>query len=111
MALFPRTNARYINPDSNRQPGRITSRRIKRIAAREPDGLPAFMKRLDLLCKTTGVHQLPVRMKFISESSSDRGKPMAIYACPACNWREGWIIDARGHSHRPMRLWAGPHHR
>lgn len=75
--------------------------------------LPDFMKRLDLLCNRFDRHPLPCKMKFIGESTSDSGQPMAVYACPhpGCGWREGWVVDR--HTHRPRRLWAGfhnPHH-
>jgi hypothetical protein len=71
--------------------------------------LPSFMRRLDILCKNTAVHPLPVRMKFIGEESSDSGQPMAVYACPiaGCNCRQGWVQERR--TSRPFRLWAGIH--
>lgn len=66
-------------------------------------GTPAFIRQLDLLCKNLRVHQLPLRMVLIGESFSDRGQPTAVYACPHCNHREGWVQDR--HTGRPFRLW------
>lgn len=68
--------------------------------------LPRFMKKLDLICYGRK-HLLPVRMTFIAESASDRGFPMAVYACPYhdCSHREGWVQDVR--TGTPKRLWAG----
>jgi hypothetical protein len=64
---------------------------------------PAFLKRLDLICKNHRVHQLALRMVVIGESQSDRGQPMVVYACPNCNCREGWVQDR--YTGRPRRLW------
>lgn len=71
--------------------------------------VPAFLKRLHVLCPHRDVHALPVRMVCIGESTSHRGEPMAIFGCPfaGCRWREGWIPDRV--SGRPFRLWAGLH--
>ncbi len=68
--------------------------------------LPRFMKKLDLLCHGR-THILPVKMHLIAESTSDRGLPMAVYACPYrdCNHREGWVQDVR--TGGPRRLWSG----
>lgn len=35
---------------------------------------------------------------------SDRGDPMAVVACPACNWREGWVRNNL--SGEMMMLWS-----
>ena len=72
---------------------------------RQPDDLG----HLHRLCRNMAVHPLPVKLVFIAMSTSDRGQPMAVYACPfsGCNYREGWVHDFRtGH---PKRLWAGFH--
>jgi hypothetical protein len=79
------------------------------IVVRPRSCLSPFMKRLHVLCHHAQVHPLPVKMTCIAESSSHRGEPMAIYACPfhSCRCRQGWILDPR--SGRPRRLWAGLH--
>jgi len=69
---------------------------------------PGFLKRLDRICKNHRVHQLPLRMVVIGESLSDRGQPTVVYACPNCNYREGWVQDH--YSGRPFRLWSRPSH-
>jgi hypothetical protein len=110
MTLFPRTSKSWTNPDSQRRQSRTApARRVRQQVARESAPLPDFMHHLDLLCRQTVAHQLPVRMKFISEALSDRGRQTAVYACPfaGCTWREGWVIDNHNHSHKPFRLWAG----
>jgi hypothetical protein len=77
----------------------------------EPARLPGYLKRLDLLCPERSVHPLPVKMVFIAESTSAKGQPMAVYACPfaGCQHRQGWVQE-RG-TDRPFRLWAGWHTR
>ncbi|MCR4414895.1 MAG: hypothetical protein NUV77_20955 [Thermoguttaceae bacterium] len=80
----------------------IHGRRV--IVIEEPARLPQFMKDLEVLCTK---HAIPVRMKFIAESTSHAGDPMAVYACEVhgCRWREGWIRERR--TGQPYRLWAG----
>jgi hypothetical protein len=109
MVLFPRTNKGFVNPDSHRRPPRGP----RRPGERGSGGLPEFMHRLDLLCRQTVAHQLPVRMQFISEALSDRGRPTAVYACPftGCTWREGWVLDKHSPGRKPFQLWAGFHRR
>lgn len=36
---------------------------------------------------------------------SERGDPMAIVACPSCNWREGWVRNK--FTGLMMQLWRG----
>lgn len=36
---------------------------------------------------------------------SERGYPMAIVACPSCNWREGWV--RHNITGQMMQLWRG----
>lgn len=67
---------------------------------------PGFLRGLDLLCKNHRAHQLALRMVLIGESLSDRGQQMAVYACPNCNCREGWVQDR--YTGRPKRLWRRP---
>lgn len=69
--------------------------------------LADFMARLDILHQQTHKHPLPVKMKFIAASATDKGQPMAVYACPFpdCNWREGWVQDIR--TGKPICLWNG----
>jgi hypothetical protein len=38
-------------------------------------------------------------------SHSERGYPMAIVACPSCNWREGWV--RHNVTGQMMQLWRG----
>ena len=66
----------------------------------------AFLRHLDLLCRNHRSHDLPLRMVLIGESLSHRGQPTAVYACPVCNCREGWVQDR--HTGRPLRLWRRP---
>jgi hypothetical protein len=70
----------------------------------------ASLAKLDVLCSQTAAHPLPVRMKCIGMSTSNKGNPMAVYACPfhGCSFREGWVEDGRG---KPTRLWRGDNHR
>lgn len=74
------------------------------IVIEEPAGLPEFMKHLEVLCTK---HAIPIRMKYIGQSTSHAGEPMAVYACevPGCRWREGWIQER--HTRKPYRLWGG----
>lgn len=51
-------------------------------------------------------HFGPFPMKFIGWGKSDMGKPMAIYACPLCNFSEGWVLHVR--TGKPCRLFAKP---
>jgi len=68
--------------------------------------LPSYLTRLDVVCTK---HPLPVRMKFIAATTSDKGQPCAVYACefPGCNWREGYVAERR--TGQPFRLWKGFH--
>ena len=98
MALFPSHNKRRPN---NKQ----------RKNNDNPHRLPRHLTELDLLCHNTESHPLPVRMKLISkEVKSNRGEPMAVYAClfPGCHWREGWIAD-RYNRKKSYQLWRGFH--
>ena len=42
----------------------------------------------------------------IGDSTSHDGQPMAVYACPLCGTRQGWVIHV--HTGRPWRLWVRP---
>ena len=103
MALFNRS-VRY-----SRKPTTRSGRGQRVIVIEESLKLPHFMKKLDVLHHGTKIHPLPVKMKFIAETVSQQGYPMAIYACPfaGCNWREGWIQDPR--TGKAKRLWSGVH--
>jgi hypothetical protein len=70
--------------------------------------LPQFMRRLQVLCHSA-LHPLPVMMRFIAESTSDHGSPMAVYACPfqGCRCRQGWVQHRS--TDKPRRLWAAQH--
>jgi len=76
--------------------------------ARQPGN--TGLTRIDVLCSPTTAHPLPVRMKCIGMGRSNKGNPMAVYACPfpGCPFREGWVEDGRGN---PTRLWRGDHRR
>jgi len=76
------------------------------IILEEVSALPPLMKQLEVLCRR---HPIPIRMKFIGESRSHAGDPMAVYACeyPGCEHREGWVPER--HTGRPFRLWGGAH--
>jgi hypothetical protein len=67
--------------------------------------LPEHMHRLHVLCHDHR-HPLPVAMTHIGDSTSDRGQPMAVYACPLCGTRQGWVVDFR--TGKPWRLWVRP---
>ncbi len=75
----------------------------------EQSWFPGFLRHLDRYCSRSG--HLAVRMECITDDTctSDRGGPMAVYACPLCNWREGYIRDRR-RPNRAYRLWAGYNH-
>jgi hypothetical protein len=79
------------------------------IVVERSEQLARFMQRLDVLCRNTAAHPLPVKMKFIAEAMSDSRQPMAVYACPfeGCPCRQGWVRER--HSGRPFRLWSGMH--
>lgn len=68
------------------------------------------LERLDVLCSHTATHPLPVKMKCIGVSTSNKGAPMAVYACPfrGCSRREGWVQNGRG---KAFRLWRRNHRR
>jgi hypothetical protein len=74
--------------------------------------LPRFVTTLTPICGNTDAHPLPCKMIFISESMSDKGQRMAIYACAHddCAWREGWVQD-RHNSSKAFRLFGRFHHR
>jgi len=94
MALFPWQQPQQIH------------RRPIRPAVRQPQPraeLPAFMHRLNGLCHDHS-HPLPVALVHIGDITSDRGQPMAVYACPLCGTREGWVVDFR--TGKPWRLWV-----
>lgn len=99
MALWQNKTHYQPTPDSVRP---VVPR--KRSQSRQPR-LPEWMRDLDNLCYPNRYHQLPIRMVCISESLTDSGRPMAVYACPSCNRREGWVVDRQ--TGRPFRLWAG----
>lgn len=69
--------------------------------------MPAFMKRLNLVCRSHIHPWLKTRMTLIGQSTSNDGQPMAIYACPTCGWREGWVQDYV--TGNPRRLWGSLH--
>lgn len=107
MALFPwqqpqkprrqHTHSQLYHQQPNRysQPQRYQP---------QPASLPPFMHRLNLICHDRS-HPLPVAMKHIGDGTSHRGQPMAIYACPMCNLRQGWVVDV--HTGQPRQLWCG----
>jgi hypothetical protein len=88
MALFHRPVHHYTHPDSHRQRAHTAPHRAR---------FPQRLKRLDVLCHNTAAHPLPVKMKFIAESLSDKGMAMGIYACTfqGCAQRHGWIRAIR----------------
>lgn len=96
MALFPVRNGRIHRHSPVR-------RRV--IVIEEPARLAPFLRDLRPrpLCHDVS-HVLPMEMVFISEARSENGGPLAIWACPACNHREGWCRDF--HTGRPRRLFA-----
>lgn len=103
MALFNHTQNPYqsSNPRSNHRNQFSNARQYQQY--KQPQFPPA-LERLNILCRDNS-HPLPCAMILIARTVSDKGAPMAIYACPICNQREGWILDRfTGH---PIRLWSG----
>jgi hypothetical protein len=49
--------------------------------------------------------QAPLIRIDTTATTSDRGDPMAIVACPSCNWREGWVRDSS--TGLIIQLWRG----
>lgn len=98
MSLFP--NSRH--PHHHRQYSRTVPVQQTR--------LPEYYKNLNVLCACRDAHQLPLNMEFIGFSTSDKGAPMAVYACPyrGCNWREGYVRDFQ--TGKPRCLWGKKHH-
>jgi len=89
-------------PRHHTTPRPATRRQV--IVIEEPITLPEFMKRLSLLCRR---HPLPLPLRFLDETLSTEGLPVAIYGCshPRCRHREGWAEDpASGH---PRQVWEG----
>jgi hypothetical protein len=94
--------AKYLSTHVlNNTPRRATRRRV--IIIEESVPLPEFMKHLSLFCTR---HALPLPLRFLAESSSDRGEPMVVYGCSDryCGYREGWVQDS--HTSHPRRLWG-----
>ncbi|MCF8114640.1 MAG: hypothetical protein K9K21_12390 [Desulfotignum sp.] len=52
---------------------------------------PSF-KHLDVRCME---HPRPKKMVFIGFGRTPKGYPVAIYACPVCNYREAYGQDTR----------------
>ena len=79
-----------------------TRRRV--IVIEEPIVLSEFMKQLKLLCWR---HPLPLPLRFLEETVSAEGLPVAIYGCSHsyCRHREGWAQDPA--SGQPCKLWEG----
>jgi hypothetical protein len=77
------------------------------IVIEEPDALPPFLSDLRPrpLCYDPA-HLLPVELRFIGKGTSEKGAPVATWACPACNHREGWCQDFV--TRRPRRLFVKP---
>lgn len=83
--------------------GQPHAHRRRVIIIEEQVSLPELMKHLSLFCTR---HALPLPMRFLNESATDRGDPMAVYGCGDryCSYREGWIQDF--HTGHPKRLWG-----
>jgi len=63
------------------------------------NGIQANLTDLDVRCME---HRRPEPMRFIGFGRSSQGEQIAIYACPACNYREAYAIGRR--DGRPFRL-------
>lgn len=63
------------------------------------DPLPVRYRFLDVRCLE---HPRPEPMRFIGWGTSTQGQPIAIYACPLCNYREGYAENHR--DGQPFRL-------
>lgn len=87
------------------QPPRGLIRARQRVIVIEDRPLPAFMKRLSLLCHR---HPLPLPMVFAEEAVLTDGTPVAVYRCSyhACRHREYWM--AHPVTGQPVRFWEGP---
>jgi hypothetical protein len=81
--------------------------RIRSTSARPR--LPQELRSLQPLCNNPSVHPLPVTMRFLAESTSHAGQPLAVYCCSygGCRIRSGWVLDRR--TRRPFRLFIGEH--
>ena len=101
MALFPWQQPQPIN----RRPRPAAVSPSRPMARPRRVLLPEFMHRLRVLCHDHR-HPLPVAMTHIGDSTSHDGQPMAVYACPLCGTRQGWVIDV--HTGRRWRLWTRP---
>lgn len=67
--------------------------------------IPAFLKQLQPICPHTHNQPFPVAMIFIGQGTSHQGSAMAVYACPMCGWREGYVQHNR--TQEVMQLWGG----
>jgi len=63
------------------------------------------LQQLDLVCRNHA-HPLPCTMTFIGKTHSNRGQSVAMYACPLCNYREGWVQDQ--YTGKPHKLFYKP---
>ena len=88
MALF--TARRQRSP---RYP--VVVKTVYTIRKPQPRTLADFLTRLNVLCNGGHgkKHPLPCRMGFIGESHTNNADPMAVYACPICNYREAYVRD------------------
>ena len=104
MALFP--NFPTNRHGNNNYYGQRVVQKIVILDNRQDDLLPESYAKMQVLCTCQEQHVLPVRMVFIGWSKSDKGQPMAIYACPfhGCGARQGWVRDHR--TGRPYRLFT-----
>jgi hypothetical protein len=65
----------------------------------EPAPRPLRLEQLDVRCLE---HPRPEPMLFIGWGTSNQNRPMAIYACKLCNYREAYVEDHR--TGQPFRL-------
>ncbi len=59
-------------------------------------------QKMTVLCHSDR-HVLPVGMKFKKIGFTRSGVAYALYACPLCGRKQGWIYDSA--TGKPMLLW------
>ncbi len=65
---------------------------------------PIVLERaIEELCHDHPGH-MPVRMSLVEKAFSNQDEPMAVYRCPACGRRSGWVVHR--HSGQSFRLWT-----
>ena len=93
------TRPQWAHHAADTRPQLPPRRRPPLAMVKERVGLPTVLDHLHLHCPAGRSHSKPVRMVCIGARKTLRHEPSAIYACPVCNRREGWIIGWDGGPH------------